>query len=508
MKYHKLPSQRKAFLRRRGVWVAIVTLLLAGSGAAWYFLRGPGATQPPSQAGMVNFTIPVERGDISLSASGSGTLVASKEVDLSFSTGGAVAELNVKVGDMVAAGDSLARLGNALDLEANLASARLQLLQAQQALQDLQKGADVHLAEAYQALVMAQQAYTDAEAASQRMAYGRCSQEVRTRYTETLEHAQQKLDELTQKDYGSDRWIYAKQDYDTALANFNYCAAYTDEEKAKAQAELTLASAALKQAEETYATLKQASGVDPDEFTLAEAKVAEAEKVLAGAEEDLEGIVLTAPIDGKVIYIAAGQGEVVGTEVFITIADVSRPMVQLSVDETDLDKLVIGTAVRVTFDALEDQTFNGMVVQVDPQMTASGPYRVATGLVELDEEAGRTIQNLPLGLSASVTLILQEAKDVLLVPVSALQKTGDGEYAVAVTGSDGQVTMRTVQIGLQNDAYAEILSGLEEGQMINAGLKVGSSGTVSDSGDEMMFPMDGGMPMPGGGGMPPGGGMP
>lgn len=506
MKYRKLSSQRKVFFRRRGVWVVLI-LLLAGSGAAWYFWRGPGAAQPAVQAGPVNFAVPVERGDISLSASGSGTLVARQEVDLSFSTGGTVAELNVKVGDMVAAGDALARLGNALDLEANLASARLQLLEAQQALRNLQQGADVSLAEAYQALVDAQQAYADEGAASQRMAYGRCSQEVRTRNAETLERAQQKLDELTQKDYGSDRWIDAKNDYDTALANFNYCAAYTDEEKTKAQAELTLAAAALKQAEETYTTLKEASGIDPDELALAEAKVAEAEKIVANAEEALEGIALTAPIAGKVIYIAAGQGEMVGAEVFITIADVSRPTIQLSVDETDLDKLVLGTAVRVTFDALEDQTFNGAVVQVDPQMTASGPYRVATGLVELDAESARIIQNLPLGLSASVTLILQEVKDVLLVPVSALQETGDGGYVVMVTGSDGQVAMQVVQIGLQNDAYAEITAGLKEGQMINAGLRMGSSGSASESDDEMMFPMDGGMP-PGGGGMLPGGGMP
>ncbi len=508
MKYRKTPSQKRGLLRRRGVWVAIIMLLLAGSGAAWYFLRGPGAARQAAQASPASFSIPVQRGDIRLSASGSGTLVASREVDLSFSTGGTVAELNVKVGDMVTAGDELARLGNALDLEANLASARLQLLEAQQALVKLQQGADISLAQAYQELVAAQEAYADAQTTVQRLAYGRCSREVRTRYAEALERAQQKLDGLTLKDYGSDLWIDAKNDYDTALANFNYCAAYSEAEKTQAQAKLTLAAAGLKQAEDTYATLKDASGIYPDALVLAEEKVAAAEKQLASAQEDLDGIVLTAPIDGKVTYVAAGQGEIVGTQTFITIADVSHPTIQLSVDETDLDKLVVGAAVQVTFDALKGQTFNGAVVRVDPQMTASGPYGVATGLVTLDEEAARVVQNLPLGLSASVTLIIQEAKDVLLVPAAALQETGDGEYAVMVIGSDGQMTLQAVQVGLQNDEYAEILSGLEEGQMINAGLSRGSSGSASGSGDEMMFPMDGGIPMPGGGGMPPGGGMP
>lgn len=508
MKYRKLSSQKRGLFRRRGVWVAVIMLLLAGSGAAWYFLRGPGAARQAAQAGPVNFAIPVQRGDISLSASGSGTLVASREVDLSFSTGGTVADLKVQVGDMVTAGDELARLGNALDLEANLASARLELLEAQQALEKLHQSADVSLAQAYQALVAAQEAYSDAQTTIQRMAYGRCSREVRTRYAETLERAQQKLSGLPQNDYGSDLWIDAKNDYDTALANFNYCAAYSEDEKTQAQAKLTLAAAALRQAEDTYTTLKDASGIDPDALALAAATFASAENQLVSAQANLDGIILTAPVDGKVTYVAAGQGEIVGTETFITIADVSRPTIQLSVDETDLDKLVIGAAVRVTFDALKGQTFNGTVTRVDPQMTASGPYRVATGLVTLDEEATRVVQNLPLGLSASVTLIIQEAKDVLLVPASALQETGAGEFAVRVTGSDGQMTLQAVQVGLQNNEYAEISSGLEEGQMISAGLSMGSSSSTSGSGDEVLFPMDGSIPMPGGGGMPPGGGMP
>ena len=74
----------------------------------------------------------VERGDIRLTASGSGTLVTNQSVNMSFSTSGKVAELNVKLGDMVKTGDVLARLEKAEDLEANLASAQANLLQAQQ----------------------------------------------------------------------------------------------------------------------------------------------------------------------------------------------------------------------------------------------------------------------------------------------------------------------------------------------------------------------------------------
>ena len=62
----------------------------------------------------------------------------------------------MKLGDMVKAGDVLARLEKAEDLEANLASAQANLLEAQQALTKLQKSAGASLAKAYQALIKAQ----------------------------------------------------------------------------------------------------------------------------------------------------------------------------------------------------------------------------------------------------------------------------------------------------------------------------------------------------------------
>jgi multidrug efflux pump subunit AcrA (membrane-fusion protein) len=79
-----------------------------------------------------------------------------------------VAELKVKLGDTVKAGDKLASLGNSDALEAAGNSAQLNLLQAQQALDDLQQSASVSLAQAYQDWVTAQATYTTALATSQR----------------------------------------------------------------------------------------------------------------------------------------------------------------------------------------------------------------------------------------------------------------------------------------------------------------------------------------------------
>lgn len=480
----------------RGV-IVLVVLLLAGGGAAWYFLGGSSKSQAKAQATSQVTTATVQLGNIQLSASGSGTLAARQSVDLSFSTSGTVAELKVKLGDQVKTGDVLAKLDNAKDLEAKVASAQLALIEAQQTLTKLQKNANVSLAQAYQDLVTAQETYNTALTTNARADYMRCGQDVTTKYKSALDRAIEKLANTHVETTSSQVYIDAQNDYYTALANYNYCISYTKDEKTGYQASLDVAKNTLQQAQDKYDTLKKASGIDPDELAVNEAKVKAAEIQLSQAQDNLTGITLIAPFDGKVVYLAAGQGNYVTTSKFITVSDVSHPTISISVDETDMDKLVVGGAATVTFDALQDQTFTGKVTQVDPQLTTSGQYKVAKGLVELDEKSAKTIESLPLGLTASVTIVSKQAENVLLVPVKALKSLGNQQYSVTVVGSDGKQTQKTVTVGLNDGTNAEITSGLTEGELV-------STGTVQTTTSSSKSSQDQGMP----GGDFPGGGMP
>ena len=498
MKSSKVIATKQPFWRNKFFWI-LVAILLAGGGSAWYFLGSGNRAQAQSatQAATKTSTATVQPGNIEVTASGSGTLVASQSVDLSFSTSGTVAELKVKLGDTVKAGDVLASLGNSDELEAAVNSAQLNLLQAQQALTDLQQNASVSLAQAYQDWATAQATYATALATSQRTSSAaRCSKAVNTRYKAALDRATEILNNMHPETITDSAYITAKNDYDTALANYNYCISYTADEKASAQSTLEVAKSALDQAEKKYNTLKAASGIDPTELATDEAKVKSAETQLAKAQEDLAGITLTAPIDGKVVYLAASQGAIVDTSKFITIADISHPTIDVSVDETDMDKLKVGSLATVTFDALPDQVFTGKVVQVNPQLTTSGQYSVAKGLVQLDDNTVKTIETLPLGLNATVTITGGQAQNVLLVPVAALKSLGNQQYTVTVVGSDGQKKQQTVTVGLQNAEYAEVTSGLKQGDVISTGTTQTSSGSNSSKNNTN------------GGGMPPDGGMP
>ena len=494
----KTVRKRNWFLRWG--W-ALFLLVLAGGGVAWYFLLGPGAAAHGANTGSIlNRTTKVTTGDVAITASGSGTLVASQTVDLSFSTSGTVVELNVDTGDKVKTGDVLAKLGETKTLEASLASANLELLQANKTLEELQKNAGLNLATAYQDWITARATYADELTASQRTAYARCSQEVMTKYTAALERTNEKLEELRNSGaYGSDEWIDAQHDYDTAFANYTYCASYTEDEKASAKSSLEVAKLEMEQAEEKYNALKDNSGIDPDEWTQAEAVVDAAQTALDDAQEMLDGITLIAPIDGIVTSISAGVGEIVDTSTFLTIADISHPTIEVSVDENDIDKFKVGKSATIVFDALPDLSFTGVVTQVNPSLTTYGQYRVIQGVVQLDEDAVATVQELPLGLNASVTIVSQEAKEVLIIPATALKQSQTGEYNVMVQTSDGQFVSTVVEVGLQNDDTAQITAGLKEGDIVSLGITVSETGNGSN--EEKQF-----NPMMMGGGMPPDGG--
>jgi multidrug efflux pump subunit AcrA (membrane-fusion protein) len=89
--------------------------------------------------------------------------------------------------------------------------------------------------------------------------------------------------------------------------------------------------------------------------------------------------------------------------------------------------------------------------------------------VQLDTESFSKPQTLPIGLSATVEIISNQAQNVLLVPVEALRELSEGSYAVFVM-ENGTPVLKTVEVGLMDYTYAEIKSGLNEGDVVTTGI--------------------------------------
>ena len=467
-------------LSSRYRWVlAILILIIAGSGIAYFQFFNP--PDEASETPEVQTAI-VRQGDIIIRASGSGTLIIVNEVNLGFGTNGLVEELFVQVGDIVQQGDILAIQGEREQLEATAASDQLAVINAQQALDKILEQADLMTAQALLDLANAQDAHQDANYTQFVQQEGnRASQSTIDASNAKLVLAENELEKAQtefNKFYGRPtddpsralaltKLTSAQSSYDSALRELNwYLGQPSDLQQMALEADVAIAEAMLAEAERNYERLRD--GPDPDEVAKAELQLQNAEAKLAISTRNLEQAVLTAPIDSTVINVSAAAGETtVGA--FITLADLTQPYVEIFLDETDLDKIAVGYEAEVVFDALPDLTFRGQVVRVDPSLITSQGVSTIRGLVELDESTSADLERLPIGLNAAVDVVGGRAEGVAIIPFEALRELDPGEFAVFVM-QDGELKLRIVEVGLSDFSFAEIVSGLQVGEIVTTGI--------------------------------------
>jgi RND family efflux transporter MFP subunit len=177
----------------------------------------------------------------------------------------------------------------------------------------------------------------------------------------------------------------------------------------------------------------------------------------------LDATKLIAPISGTVTALDLSVGEQAGTDSVITIAQLSQPYtLDTYINEEDWDMATVGNTVKVTFDLLPEQTYSGTVTLVYPELSESSESSLVHLIVQLDSSLS---QDLPAGTGATVDVVGGEARGVMLVSVGAIHKGEDGKAYVTVI-QNGEQVERAVEVGLQNDTYAEIKSGLDAGEIV------------------------------------------
>jgi HlyD family secretion protein len=229
---------------------------------------------------------------------------------------------------------------------------------------------------------------------------------------------------------------------------------------------LEVAQANLDKARQTYDSYKD--GPAPGELTQAQNELASAKAQLAEAKSTQAVLNLVAPMDGTIVTVDANVGEYVGTTAIITLADLNKVELDVSLDETDLDKVAVGYSANVTFDALPDKTYTGKVTAVNPTLQDVSNVQTIVARVVLDQTGIDPGVTLPIGLNASVDVIAGQADNAILIPVEALRQIAPNEYAVFVV-ENGELKLHTVTIGLQDLTSVQILSGLTAGQIVSTG---------------------------------------
>lgn len=225
-----------------------------------------------------------------------------------------------------------------------------------------------------------------------------------------------------------------------------------------------------------------------------------AKNKLESTQDSLENYTITAPISGQVIQKAAKVGDNItrsgsSDTTLAVIYDLSSLTFEMSIDELDIQNVKVGQEVEVTADAFEGQTFSGTVTNVSLQSTYSNGVTTYPVTVTLEESG-----DLLPGMNVDGTIIIDQAEDVLTIPVDSLMR-GNQVYVKDDTitePADGvPAGFRAVQVktGLTNDTYVEITEGLSEGDQVY----VDESSKESDMmGVMMQMAVPGGMGGPGG----------
>ncbi len=233
-----------------------------------------------------------------------------------------------------------------------------------------------------------------------------------------------------------------------------------------AQEELLLARKLLREAEETGGDRAKANAEEL--LAAARRRLAywdiPAEEIQALEERGTvtKTLTLRAPSDGIVLEkrVVEGSRLTPGMEVF-RVADLGRVWVEAEVFEKDLSLVELGQHAMVSFEAYPGETFHGSVSYVYPTVSAT----TRTGRIRL------VLPNPQLrirpGMYARVELHGAPVSETLLVPRSAVLETGE-RTIVFHRMANGQLHPMEVVTGLRNDDQIQILSGLQEGQVVVA----------------------------------------
>ena len=476
------PKSRLSFIKRHPRWAILTALLvlLLGVGGWIYFMQTRRATATVTT--VAPQTAIVRQGNLIISAGGTGTLAVANEIDLAFTTSGQVTGVYVKPGDKVKAGTVLAQIDaqdaqikydqakqayDELTSAGAIATAQQQLAQAQTALMSAKYQLEYLISPEVMywegEVAQGQANLKAADATAQASPSDQAAQQALKKARDFLGFAQDKLKEA---------WQHYSDDYVPKTFPILIDRNDKDVYNVPTALEIQLARTAIDEAQKTvnddqeYYNVLTGSPMPQDASSDALVNLRQAELDLQNAKTVLDGTKITAPIDGTILSVDTSVGDTANTSTVITMADLSQLELDFYLDPTDWSLAAVGDQAQVTFDALPDKTYTGKVTQLDNELYQSNNTSTVQGIVQLDSISDGT--NLPIGASASVDIIHARADNVLLVPVEALHETAPGKYSVYVV-QNGTLTQRQVEIGLQDQAFAEVKSGLQAGEVVSTG---------------------------------------
>ena len=445
--------------------IVLIALVLAGA------TYGVVSARQRSQASSGDLqTYQLAYGELSAVVDETGVVHADQSANLYWETSGIVDNVFVILGDEVKADQVLADLTDQ-SLPQNYYMSQQELIMATRALEDLYENAATVSANAQAAVANARDAVDNAEYHWLLNQPGnRAAEEThkaaRARVIITEEQMKNK-----QKHYNNARGKVAKAMAQLVLTDAinawqqavwyeQWLKKGADEiEMAILDANVAVGLANLEAAERQFEKVKD--GPDPDDITMAEARI-------SAAQSALDTAFITAPFDGVVTAAEALPGDLVApNSMAFRIDNLNNLLVDVSVSEVDISQINVGQPATLSFDAILGQEYQGEVVEVSPvgvQQQGLVSFEVSIKIVDADKEVRP-------GLTAAVQIVVRHVEDVLLIPNRAVRWVR-GEQVVYISKSGDNAVTESLErvpviLGASSDEFSELLEGeIEEGDYI------------------------------------------
>ncbi|MCK4337978.1 MAG: efflux RND transporter periplasmic adaptor subunit [Candidatus Aminicenantes bacterium] len=201
------------------------------------------------------------------------------------------------------------------------------------------------------------------------------------------------------------------------------------------------------------------SGGKKDEIMAATKRLTQTEIDLKKARIELDKTKIRAPFDGIITNIKiSSQEHISNSQELFTLVNISRIQVYAKVLESEIGKMKVGREVDLEFSAYPRRVFKGKVKAISPIINPNDKTcNVIIDVSNPDEE-------IKPGMHAEVEIVAEIYKDRMLIPQDAVLSRSGRKLAFVVV--DDVAKWRYIEIGLENEEYAEVLDGIKEGELV------------------------------------------
>lgn len=218
---------------------------------------------------------------------------------------------------------------------------------------------------------------------------------------------------------------------------------------------------------------QQTDSFAPIDLQHAQANLTNARTAYASALDILRQENVRAPFNGTVYSVPIRTSDFVQTgDTLLQMADLKQIQIRAYFDEPEIGKLAVGEPVKIVWAALPGRVWHGRIVRTPTTIIAYGTRNVGEAVVSVDDSDETLLPNT----NVTITVILQDLKNVLMVPREALRVDDQGDYVFVLDGD--HLKRVPVKIGALNLTQVQIVSGIDENTVVALSAIDGS--TLSD----------------------------